>query len=103
MNITIIQTLSEQDFVIQCGYCRGRGRKPNRTDQWQIKDYTGDTCDICNGKGALRVRVVDVLIPDGRCQGTGLNQASDTNPVYKCPTCGGIGARSLSGELKIVK
>lgn len=103
MNVVIIQTFDKMNYVIQCGFCRGRGRKPKIIRSWQITEYTGETCDVCNGKGALRVQVNDFLIPDGKCQGTGLDRPDDTAPVYKCQTCAGVGARSLSGELKIIR
>jgi len=108
MNVVIVQTVDKNDFVIQCGYCRGRGLKPKEVVNYQIKSYTSYTCDICNGKGVLRVQVTDILVPDARCQATGLERAdnpgsySSDYPV-KCSTCQGVGARSLSGTLKLVK
>lgn len=103
MKVVIIQTISPTDYVIQCGWCRGRGLNPYKTQNYQITDYRSDTCDICNGKGVLRVQVTDILIPDARCQGTGLYSANNSSYPGKCSTCGGIGARSLSGTLKVVK
>lgn len=108
MNVVIVQTVGQNDFVIQCGYCRGRGLKPRQVVNYQIKSYSSETCDICNGKGVLRVQVSDVLVPDARCQATGLEKADcagdyDWRVPSKCVTCQGVGARSLSGTLKLVK
>src|SRR5574341_2073319 len=107
MGITIVHQLSETDFIIQCAFCAGRGLEPKIVVGWKVDEYMpNEACSMCKGKGVLRVHVNDVVVADACCQGTGLErETSDEGAkhrrVTKCATCKGVGARSVSGELKV--
>lgn len=104
----IIRKLEDHNYIIRCAFCAGRGLIPSRVVNWKITYYSEKTCDLCEGKGHLRVKANDLLITDGRCNGTGLeemNSLTGTSQGYteKCSTCGGLGIRPLSGELVVIK
>jgi hypothetical protein len=98
----VVAQLSSHVYAITCGYCRGEGRNPLATSDWKVIEYSTGVCDICKGKGTLRVETSDAIIIHGACRGTGLYQDSARyNPGF-CPGCHGLGVCSLSGELKII-
>jgi DnaJ-class molecular chaperone len=100
------RTLADGTYLVACGLCQGRGLLPYHTRDWQILDYWDDTaCHLCRGKGLLRVQVVDLPIPDARCQGSGLARPTANctgGRDERCPTCYGSGVRSLTGEVKLL-
>jgi DnaJ-class molecular chaperone len=104
--VTIIQTISPTSFMIRCNFCEGRGVKPNKMDysRWKVTDwYEGSACSICNGKGVLRVDSPDIPVYDGVCHGTGHGLTYNSTAGLRCDKCGGVGVRSLTGELKVLK
>lgn len=105
MEVVVVKELDKVSFVIQCAYCRGRGLQPHKTNNWRIKEYLEySECSMCKGKGALKVQVSDIIIPCARCQGTGLRTGTESDStIQTCETCRGVGACSLTGELKIIK
>ena len=127
--VKIIQKLGPTSFVIKCAFCDGKGRRPEtmarlgNMGKWVIAQWNqSEACPVCDGKGSLRVESDDLLIVDSRCFGTGHEPDEFTwDPVFVekgfqnkdyylsrsavrlCDTCSGVGARSLTGSLKVIK
>ncbi len=100
--VAIIQTTAPNSHVVQCGYCGGTGRKPLRTDaECQVTDWSTLTCELCKGKGVLRIECQDIPVYHAYCRGTG-RSASDSFPVSRCSECRGVGIQSLTGTLKVL-
>jgi len=120
VRVTIIEKLGPDSYIIPCAYCEGKGREPgdmgadvpnkkgyfypSRVYSWYVS-----SCPICDGKGVLRIKTQDIPIKDARCEGTGKDpscwrQYESHHPsARKCTTCNGIGARSLTGKLEVLK
>jgi DnaJ-class molecular chaperone len=105
VDVIVVRELGGNDFVVRCGYCAGEGRMPLETKEWKVVrfDSNSGSCDVCDGRGVVRVTVADVVISDAGCRGSGLAIPNDTFQVSKCSKCNGVGARSLSGALKIMR
>jgi DnaJ-class molecular chaperone len=106
VRVAIIQTISPNSFMIRCNFCEGRGVQPGGMDysNWKITRWSeGSACPTCDGKGVLRVESPDIPVYDGICHGTGHRQTSSSNAYGRCEKCNGIGVRSLTGVLKVLK
>lgn len=92
MQITIIEHITDNRFILKCAYCKGTGRK-----------YADDTiaCPICNGRGVILLEI-DCELPlvvCAYCKGAGRKYADDT---IRCPQCNGSGAQPLVGSARII-
>jgi DnaJ-class molecular chaperone len=106
VKVEILQVIERNNYIIQCGYCKGRGLKTFRMDGYEIDSYYDEKkCPVCGGKGILKIYSDDILIVDSYCKGTGHQPFSDSNAYDEkiCNNCEGSGVQSLSGKCKIVR
>ncbi|MBN1262361.1 MAG: hypothetical protein JXB35_16900 [Anaerolineae bacterium] len=102
----ILEALGNNVYRVRCAFCGGRGLKPYKMKGWEIETYHNqEVCPICDGKGVLKLQADDLLIPDARCQGTG-HEPYNAQQVYHdraCETCQGLGVRSLTGDVRVLR
>lgn len=125
------KSIGQNAFVIKCAFCEGSAFQPidmERTEPdklfLKVKSWSStEPCKICDGKGILRVESNDLLVACPICRNSGHDpKVGDTiGSTFKtlrsnhshektvelsgkpCPKCAGIGARSLSGVIKVIR
>lgn len=92
VQITIIETVSDNRVIIGCAHCRGSGVKPT---------YRETPCPVCNGRGVILLEVLGELplVACAFCKGTGIKPTYRETP---CPQCAGSGAQPIAGKARII-
>lgn len=101
LTISIIETISPDRFLIQCGNCSGSGR--------MARDLDGKApfrvCTVCEGKGTVILVADDkTLLQCGLCNGSG-SHSRDLDgkpPMRLCTVCAGVGAVPATGKARIL-
>ncbi len=117
--VLIIHTVGPRSYIIRCNYCQGQGKEPAKIEikenEWIILDWARRVselqCPICEGKGALRIECDDVIVPDAYCQATGhgpqlpslVHALGKYSTLDKCSFCQGLGVRSITGQVRLIK
>jgi len=96
-------------LLIGCRLCEGTGRSPHAMDMetLAVKKWTqGVDCQVCKGRGMIRVQTSDDLVDHGGCQGTGrpwFHFAGDyIISRVPCSACKGLGVVPLSGSIQVL-
>lgn len=123
--------IGQNAFVIRCAFCEGRAFQPIDMERTgpdnlflKVNSWSStEPCKICDGKGILRVESNDLMVACPICRSSGHDPTVGANlnsKIYKtigqssnydskkesgkpCPKCAGIGARSLSGVIKVIR
>lgn len=106
IKVEVLEVIEPKSYIIQCGYCKGRGLKTYSMDGYSIKSYCDTTkCPVCNGKGIIEIHADDILIFDSFCKGTGHHPYSNQSACDTtiCKNCNGSGVQSLIGNCKIIR
>lgn len=105
--------MSEQVHDVDCRYCNGTGAQPELMLEETlavIKWESGQVCEICHGKGMVRLQFDDTPTPTcGYCHGSGREAwmtylSSDELPegacrISFCFACKGFGRQSMTGDV----
>lgn len=101
--ITIVERINNNKFVLSCACCNGSGK--------MAKDHDNNSpyviCTVCDGRGVAVVEIINGSLPFIECpvcKGSG-EQSRDLDnrsPYIICKKCLGIGARPIAGEMKIL-
>ena len=95
-DVRLLQVIPGESFALHCRFCTGTGRLPNGLgDDLAILGFHDRPCELCAGKGVLRLVSSDLPVNCGPCQGTGRRLGIDR----RCPTCQGFGVLALTGTL----
>lgn len=104
--ITVIAKIGDNAFAVKCSYCAGRGTKITEFNGWTPAKWGASSCDVCGGKGVIRIDVDDLPFYCALCKGTGHSRDGNydrANTNSTCPTCQKLGIVSLSGKVRIIK
>jgi len=101
--VTFIQVIGNKSFVISCRYCDGNGRQPGQMlGDGKVVNWRDRACEVCSGKGMLRVESDDIPTNCGPCFGHGRRRGSNFG-AEKCRTCSGVGVLSVTGDIKVLR
>ncbi len=98
----------EQIADLPCRYCDGDGKNPEAMNEetLAIVRYGLSSCDLCSGRGTIRLKFPDSPTNCAICQGTGRAKGSYRHGVGNvgckpCSKCDGSGYLSMSGRIEI--
>jgi|GEM_PF-1823039 len=102
MTVTIIETLSDNRFVLYCARCGSTGRGYYSNGQ-----QSTEPCKVCDGRGVLLVKLNSnselSFVRCARCEGTGRGYYSNAeHSTEPCKACGGAGAQPIRGTITIL-
>jgi hypothetical protein len=107
-DVEFIQVIDGQSFVIRCRYCNATGRRPRfmNPDDLEVTEFSDIRCDVCNGKGMLRLKSPDIPVNCGPCQGTGRMKSFLSSTMWSsitCSYCRGFGILALTGSVERIR
>ena len=91
---------------LPCRYCDGEGRDPRLVDPKTlvIEQYKDRACQLCDGRGIVRLQFLDTPTNCRLCEGTGRKAggpAYGTHVCSPCAHCRGIGYLTISGMITV--
>ena len=103
IEVTIIQEISTDRFILKCACCGGTGK--------MSRDHDGrspyEICSVCGGKGAVMVELDGQLpfVICQCCQGSGemSRDLDGRSPYVVCEACDGVGAQPITGTMRLMR